>query len=432
MKKQKNKKIRINKMRLSFAIFVLLLVVIGLISIINHSRELNNEDYILKDFSKFAPPLNTKIISKDEIASTISSSLNTLNGTTFDEKEHTEELENITETTEFELSTSEYKLKLNLVTGEILSFNDLKNTRYKKTKKTKEQVQEISDEIIAKLNLPTQYTCVYIYPFDDELWGVTYQAQYGEHINATQQIKMYFSPEENKVSIFSAIGNTKLILGDNKQEKSLQETKKTAENLAKKNKTEVFRETIKIVEANYFWVDNSKTDNTNIYRLAYVFTCNNAEYTKIFIDATTGEVIGGEKAEHPEDVFLIPEPAKIEYYKNNEKKGEVAEDKGNYRSIYTELVSNIPETELPKYEYSLYLEPDSLEKDYKQKYDYILFTYKDIKNMKQTEFNEIMFPIPKDIFSNNVGMILLKDGVPSRSFGEIIITDEAIKMLEEM
>ena len=51
---------------------------------------------------------------------------------------------------------------------------------------------------------------------------------------------------------------------------------------------------IEIVRPNYFFVLDEKTyKKINIYRKAYVFTLEDISKTKIYVDCTTGEIIGG-------------------------------------------------------------------------------------------------------------------------------------------
>ena len=166
-------------------IIIFILVIVLIIGGVWYFNQLKTQEVsILQDFSKFSSYNETKTVSKDEAINVITKALKIMDNSMFNASKHEDELNNITDPTNFTIEENKkYDLTMNLITGEILSYHNLAGTIYKTTKKTEKQVIKVADEMIAKLELPATYECTFAYPFDDELWGMTYQAKYGELYN---------------------------------------------------------------------------------------------------------------------------------------------------------------------------------------------------------------------------------------------------------
>ncbi|MCL2859814.1 MAG: PepSY domain-containing protein [Oscillospiraceae bacterium] len=410
-------------------IFILVLIVI--VGGFWYFNKKANEVSILQDFSKFATYSETKTISKEEVITAVTNALKLMDNSTFNASKHENELNNITDPTNFTIKESKkYELTMNLITGEILHYSNDSSPTFKTTKKTEVQVIKVADEMVAKLELPATYECTYAYPFDDELWGMTYEAKYGELYNVGQMIKFYFSPEEKRMYNFSSIG-TKTIVANTEYKISKEDARKIADKLAKKNNLSIKRETSSIVTANYFWVDSKKSEDTNIYRLAYVFTCNDEYFTQIYVDAETGDIVGGSTTEYPNSGYMIPEPDKIIYYKDNKVKVEIDKNSASYEEIYDLVVGSVPERDFGGHEFLLEFD-DKEFKDFISKYNYITFEYNTIQEINEyKKFNELAFPILIGT-KEDKSFVLLLNGQPQGVFGGITLKQELVDKLDAM
>ena len=246
-----------------------------------------------------------------------------------------------------------------------------------------------------------------------------------------QWMKFYFSPEEKKMYTFGSYGNTKTVVANTEYKISTEDARNIAGKLAKKNNLNIKRETSAIIEINYFWTAPEKSADTNIYRLAYVFTCDDEKFTQIYVDAETGDIVGGTVAEYPGSGYMIPEPNKIIYYKNNKVKTEITKESSSYKEIYDLVVGGVPERDLGGHQFLLLWDDKEFEK-FKSQYNYIIFDYDTIQEINEyNKFNQLMFPILIGT-KEDKSLVPLLDGQPMGAYGGVTLKQELVDKLEAM
>lgn len=183
---------------------------------------------------------------------------------------------------------------LNAENGDLIHYVQ-KNPSLTPTKLNEEQIKEIGLELYDSLKDTLnnkEYTYTELENYDDEIWTIRFYKYYNNLINYGEAVKISFSPESKEIVSL-------VILDTPFANNSIEISQETAFNIAKKymKKTKATDMTseIKIVTPNYFWYSNiADYKNIQTSRLAYVFTCNNDANAEIYVDCTTGEVIGGD------------------------------------------------------------------------------------------------------------------------------------------
>lgn len=234
--------------------------------------------------------LANKVLTQYNINSLSNESISTDNLTV---KQYNNVLEGRKETV---MSNDYFRITLNTDTDELISYLNQKNKFPKNTLK-KDKIQEAATEIFEKLNISNsqQYEFTDIEQFDDEIWRAGFVKKEGDLIDQNNSVKFSFSPQTKEI-LTLAINHVKYA------NNSILISKDTADNIAKQyfsktNATEIASSDIEIVRPNYYYEDNR---DSGIYVKipqtikAYVYTFNNTSKNKIYIDCTTGEVIGGD------------------------------------------------------------------------------------------------------------------------------------------
>ncbi len=183
-------------------------------------------------------------------------------------------------------------ISINADSGELINYTQ-KVANLKNTSLTEEQIKEKALNVYKNIKLKDyeKFELKLIEKFDDQIWTAVFEKKYENLFNPGESIRISFSPETNEIANL-AILNYKF---DNNEIKiSEKDAREIAENYTKKISFTEMTSEIQIVAPNYFWYKNNY-EYKNICRLrkAYVFTCNNNSKTQIYVDCTTGEIIGG-------------------------------------------------------------------------------------------------------------------------------------------
>ena len=183
------------------------------------------------------------------------------------------------------------KISFNYDTGEFLSYNAKENKKYSKTYKKEDEIRKIAIEIYNKISIKEEgYEIIELQQFDDEIWRAIFAKKYENLINRGESITISFSPESQEIV---TLHKSNIKYDNNSIKISEQEARNIAYKSYNKNKINMKCD-IEIVRPNYFFVLDEKTyKKINIYRKAYVFTLEDISKTKIYVDCTTGEIIGG-------------------------------------------------------------------------------------------------------------------------------------------
>lgn len=194
------------------------------------------------------------------------------------------------------ISNEEFSIKLNSDNGEFLSFTSNK-TSFEVNRLSNEEVKKMAQDIFNKLGISNieQYEMSYITEFDEEIWRAGFVKKYGDLINPEENVKFSFAPQTNEI-VTLAINN--INYDNNETLISKDNAEKIANEYLLKSKADKMTMAVEIVRPNYLY--EKKLDSGKVYkkinraRKAYVFTFNNDAKSKIYIDCTTGEVIGGD------------------------------------------------------------------------------------------------------------------------------------------
>ena len=136
---------------------------------------------------------------------------------------------------------------------------------------------------------------MYVEKFDEEIWRACFAKKYNGMINEGESVKFSFCPKTNEI-VTLAINRTKY--ANNTVEISKDTATKIAEKYLNKSTATDMDIDLEIVRPNYFY--NELNGDESIYvkigetRQAYVAKFNNESASTLYIDATTGEIIGGD------------------------------------------------------------------------------------------------------------------------------------------
>ena len=187
--------------------------------------------------------------------------------------------------------------KIDAETGELVQVLS-KKQEYTDSNCTEEEAKEIADELYGKLDIKEEYKEYQlngIVKFDEELWIANFSKKYGDLYNDFESVKVTFAPADKEVKIVSVIKQG--IYENNTVSISEEDARNIAKNQIDSNSNSNVKLTI--VQPNYFFKDN---ENYLTYkevektRTAYVVSFEDENKTIVYVDATTGEVIGGDIA----------------------------------------------------------------------------------------------------------------------------------------
>lgn len=197
---------------------------------------------------------------------------------------------------EIVISNEEATIKIDNQTGELITYI---NNKQKFTVNSLDDtiVREKAIKIFSNLNNidKNNYELIYLEKFDDEIWRVGFAKKYDNMINQAENIKFSFCPETEEIVTLvinkADFDNNEIVITEN-------EARNIAQPYLNKSVANSMDIQIEIVKPNYFYAevleDDSIYANVNKTRRAYVCTFDNEAETKIFIDCTTGEIIGGD------------------------------------------------------------------------------------------------------------------------------------------
>lgn len=193
------------------------------------------------------------------------------------------------------VSDAETILKVDADTGEFLSYINNK-LDFEKSVDSEDVVKDKAISIFQQLDIDEKdrYEFCYIEQFDEEIWRASFAKKYGDYINRGESVNFSFAPETNEIVTMSINRNT---FENNEILISQEDAQRIAEKYLEKSVGTELEIALDIVKPNYFLRnvegDDSIYKDICITRMAYVATFNNDAKTEIYIDATTGELIGG-------------------------------------------------------------------------------------------------------------------------------------------
>lgn len=204
-------------------------------------------------------------------------------------------LDKYADKTYWEIETSYAHTTLDATTGELI-LTLSKKENYEKYNGEDKEVNQIAENLFNNLKINDtykEYKLNGIEKFDDELWMANFSKDYDGLKNNFESVKLVFSPANKEIKIVSIIENGTF------ENNTIEITEEQAIKTAKEKVTTdaKYDVDVEIVMPNYFFEDSEdyllykKNNNT---RKAFVVRFDNEEYTTVYVDATTGEIIGGD------------------------------------------------------------------------------------------------------------------------------------------
>lgn len=188
------------------------------------------------------------------------------------------------------INHNDYLVTLNPTTGDLISFSQKDLGSIKENLLSDEELFNLAQTLFNQINMHTDYEFYSLKPFDEEIWIATFAKKYNDLFNPGEAIKFAFSGNSNNIVNLHILNYT---FANNQINISESQAYNIAQRFINMVNATDYNVELQIVQPNYYWQPIANYSSITTFRLAYVFTCNNDEHTQIFIDASTGEVIGG-------------------------------------------------------------------------------------------------------------------------------------------
>lgn len=190
------------------------------------------------------------------------------------------------------LSDDNMNVTINSKNDELIDYRK-KNINFKKNTFNEDKVKEKALEILKSFQMDSEYELTILNEFDDEIYMAKFFKKHGNYINRGEMISFSFSPEENKIAGYA---KKDIPFANNEIKITEEQAKKTAKEYLKNMETTEMDITIKIVIPT---LDTNKSlgfsqvyTNAKQTRLAYVCEFDDTYKTTVYVDCTTGEIIG--------------------------------------------------------------------------------------------------------------------------------------------
>jgi len=198
---------------------------------------------------------------------------------------------------ETKIYNTEATLTLNTTTGDLISYVSKRDT-FPTNTLTKEEIQKKAQLIFKSIEIEeaNNYKLTLLEEFDEEIWRAEFHKYYDGKKCIGESVKFSFAPENNEI-VTLAINNNKY--ENNEIKITQEEANEIAKDYLNISSATEMTMSVEIVKPNYFYrqileKDSNIYANINECRNAYVFTFNNEAQSKVYVDCTTGEVIGGD------------------------------------------------------------------------------------------------------------------------------------------
>lgn len=199
-------------------------------------------------------------------------------------------LDSITETV---ISESGMRVKLNQETNELLSYSSSK-CEFEKCTLSKTEIEKMAWKLLENFVNSSDYTLTSLEQFDEEIYLVKFDKKCGKYVNVGEHIGFSFAPQTSEILTFSKkdipFANNEIVISEeNAKENAKKYLEKSTANAISSISLEIVQPNSALKPALKDGRVYLKSTET---RLAYVCTFSNQSQTQIFIDCTTGEVIG--------------------------------------------------------------------------------------------------------------------------------------------
>ena len=209
-------------------------------------------------------------------------------------KQYTNSLKGREETS---VSSKDYIVTYNTTTQDFISYINNKAS-FEKITMSKSDIKDVALEIFnnIKSNEFSNYILTSLEQFDDEIYRAKFTMKYGDLLNNAESISFSFAPQNKEIVTF--VVNSCLYANNEIQvtETTAREIASNFKNIYNPNKVTV---KIEIVKPNNFYSEipeeNKLYKDSSICRKAYVIYANDRLNSRIYVDCTTGEIIGGDQ-----------------------------------------------------------------------------------------------------------------------------------------
>jgi len=209
-------------------------------------------------------------------------------------KQYTNNLKGREETS---VSSKDYIVTYNTTTQDFISYINNK-TSFEKVTMGKSDIKAVALEIFNNIKSDefSNYTLTFLEAFDDEIYRAKFTKKYGDLLNNAESISFSFAPQSKEIVTFAV---NRCLYADNEiiiTEIEAREIASNFKNIYNSNKVTV---KIEIVKPNHFYSEISEENklykDSTVCRKAYVIYANDIVNTRIYVDCTTGEIIGGDQ-----------------------------------------------------------------------------------------------------------------------------------------
>jgi len=197
---------------------------------------------------------------------------------------------------EIMVDTKDYSFTINADTGKLTNYS--KHVKeFPKCKLLREEIEIIANKLFKKTDICNvdDYKMTYLEEYEEGVWCVGYVKKYGDLINNGEFVKFHFFPQTEEIWV---LGTDEIKYDNNEILISEEIARKVANQYLEKSVATDMKIYLDIVNPNEF-LSTEKLNVNEIYtfvpymRKAYVCEFNNKGKTQIYVDCTTGDVIGG-------------------------------------------------------------------------------------------------------------------------------------------
>lgn len=207
-------------------------------------------------------------------------------------KQYTNNLKGREETS---VSSKDYIVTYNTTTQDFISYINNKAS-FEKVTMGKSDIKAIALEIFNNIKSDefSNYTLTLLEAFDDEIYRAKFTKKYGDLLNNAESISFSFAPQSKEIVTFAV---NRCLYADNEIKVTEAEAKEIASNFKSIYNSNTVTIKIEIVIPNHFYSEipeeNKLYKDSTVCRKAYVIYANDTIDTRIYVDCTTGEIIGG-------------------------------------------------------------------------------------------------------------------------------------------
>lgn len=186
----------------------------------------------------------------------------------------------------YRVSTEDYMVSLDSSSKELVGIYEKEPKYNLNTTTDKAIAQKYITSKYSELKLPSEYKLVYLEKFDDYVWEADFQKEYNGVYNMYESVKVFFNPENQEIVALTLFDEPYTANEEAKLDsETATETATSSLNIEKEN---IKDSELTLIKANNYYGDN----NDKSIHKAWVLTTN--EEDKIFVDAATGKIIGGD------------------------------------------------------------------------------------------------------------------------------------------